>query len=81
MVNSASADLDLTLGLVSKALLLAGGPSIQADCNKKYPNGIRLGEIAVTTGGSLKCVNLAHCCLPSTTDQRKMKKVGKDYAV
>ena len=72
IVNSASNDLDLGRGKASLALLKAGGSSIQADCNQKYPNGISVGEVAVTTAGDLKCKNILHICLEAYSHKKSV---------
>ncbi|XP_067656383.1 uncharacterized protein [Haliotis asinina] len=48
LVNSAHDKLDLTRGRVSRALNAASGGQLQKQCKKKYPNGLQLGEVAVT---------------------------------
>lgn len=47
-------------GSVSKQLVNIGGKSILTDCRTKYPDGISVGEIAITSSGRLKCKQLFH---------------------
>ncbi|XP_052088528.1 protein mono-ADP-ribosyltransferase PARP14-like isoform X4 [Mytilus californianus] len=63
IVNTTSADLNLSAGLVSQSLLRAGGSGLQDECKQKYPKGINSGEVAVTKGGKLKCKIVLHGCL------------------
>lgn len=63
IVNSTSPDLQLQRGALSKAILKAGGSMIQDDCTKNYPNGIDVGEVAVTSAGKLKCSNIYHIAI------------------
>lgn len=51
-------------GAVSQSLLNAAGDILQQDCTNNYPNGIQIGEIAVTRGGFLKCKCVYHGTLP-----------------
>ncbi|XP_046549029.1 protein mono-ADP-ribosyltransferase PARP14-like [Haliotis rubra] len=69
IVSSSNTNLDLDRGMVSKSLLKHAGPSIQAECKEKYPDGIQLGDIAVTKGGDMQCVEqIYHCVLPNWDD-------------
>ncbi|KAL3843265.1 hypothetical protein ACJMK2_021207 [Sinanodonta woodiana] len=47
-------------GAIANALSKAAGPSLQAECNKNYPNGIKDGQVAMTSGGSLNCLKVFH---------------------
>lgn len=64
IVNSTSKSLDLKDGVASRVLVEKGGDSIQQECRQKYSDGISEGDIAVTGGGSLKCKQVYHVCLP-----------------
>ena len=57
IVNAANNDLILGGG-VAGAIRQKGGPKIQAECNAKAP--IRIGEAAITTGGTLKSKYVIH---------------------
>ena len=47
-------------------ILEAGGQSIQLECTQKYPNGIKLNEIAVTGCGKINCAKkIFHLTFPS----------------
>ncbi|XP_070212581.1 protein mono-ADP-ribosyltransferase PARP14-like [Littorina saxatilis] len=65
IVNSTTRTLDLSSGAVSSSILQAAGVSLQTECNTKYPNGIKIGEIAVTKGHALACKELYHLSLPT----------------
>jgi hypothetical protein len=60
IVNSTSPDLQLQRGLLSKAILKAGGKRIQDECDRNYPDGIKVGDVAVTTAGHMQCSNIYH---------------------
>ena len=64
IVNSTNAQLRLDKGFVSKSLLDNGGRVLQDECQKYAPNGIRSGEVVVTSGGQLQCKIVIHgaCC-------------------
>ncbi|XP_029658392.1 protein mono-ADP-ribosyltransferase PARP14-like [Octopus sinensis] len=64
IVNSTNEHLQLDSGAISKLILNAAGPQIQRECNRKYPQGISIYEIAVTKGYNLKCKNVFHLVLP-----------------
>lgn len=57
VVNAANTDLRLGAG-VAGAIRRAGGPSIQAECDRIGP--IALGEAAITGGGSLPARYVIH---------------------
>jgi O-acetyl-ADP-ribose deacetylase (regulator of RNase III) len=60
IVNSTNRNLDMNVGAISRTLLKAGGDIIEQECKKKYVDGIKPGEVAVTTGGALSCNELYH---------------------
>lgn len=66
-MNSAVKELKLDKGRASKTLLDKAGNTIQQECDQNYANGIKHGEIAVTSGGNLKCKKIYHACLPKHT--------------
>ncbi|KAK6178592.1 hypothetical protein SNE40_013346 [Patella caerulea] len=65
IVNSTSNKLELQNGAVSSSINKAAGPNLQAECKEKYPNGINVGDIAVTGPGKLSCQKVYHTCLSS----------------
>ena len=64
IVNSTNRQLQLERGYVSKALLDIGGQTLQNECQQKAPQGVRSGEVVVTSGGKLNCKFVIHgaCC-------------------
>ncbi|XP_071180461.1 Fanconi anemia group J protein homolog [Mytilus edulis] len=68
IVNTTSTNLQLNYGAVSQSLLCVGGPQLQKECNQKYPDGVNIGDVAVTSGGSLKCDVIFHGALPQWKD-------------
>ena len=69
-------DLKLNQGGVSNAVLKAGGAAIQRDCDRKAPNGIKGGEVLVSTGGQLKCQYVLHgACYAWKDGPEKCKQV------
>lgn len=75
-MNSANPNLDLTQGRASSSLLAAAGPRIQRECQQNYPRGLRPGEIAVTSGGNLRCTAIYHGVLTRYSSQRDEKVSG-----
>lgn len=65
IVNTTSTKLGLNKGAVSKALLKAAGSQLQKECNRKYPNGIKHHEIAVTHAYNLNAKFVIHISLKS----------------
>lgn len=49
---------------MSESILRAAGKSLKKECEKKYPGGIKYGQVAVTGGHRLKCKNIYHGTLP-----------------
>ncbi|CAG2202843.1 PARP10_14_15 [Mytilus edulis] len=56
IVNSCPSDmkLDARPGL-AKAMYEAAGSGLQAEIDQNYPNGLKIGDLAVTDGHSLHC--------------------------
>ncbi|XP_041371316.1 protein mono-ADP-ribosyltransferase PARP15-like [Gigantopelta aegis] len=73
IVNTTSTNLQLSRGPVSSAILSVGGVVLQQQCDNDYQNGIQFGQVAVTTGGNLKCNNIYHIALPGWSQQGKEK--------
>ncbi|XP_069131153.1 protein mono-ADP-ribosyltransferase PARP14-like [Argopecten irradians] len=68
LVTNSSGNLNLKAGRTTKALLDAGGETLQEQCNTNYPQGIRAGEVATTTGGNLNCQYVFYCFMTSWKD-------------
>lgn len=60
IVNSTNKNLDLNIGALSRTLLKVGGDKLKTECELKYPDGIKPGEVAITSGGAMKCKTLYH---------------------
>lgn len=60
IVNSTNKDLNLKIGKLSRTIVNEGGEEILDELTKTYPRGISPGQIAVTTGGKLKCKAIFH---------------------
>ena len=75
IVNRIRADLSLSCGPASKALLLAAGPSLQDECNKyKLKNEeLTIGDFLVTGGWNLCCLYVFHVNLPYYTNRNSLK--------
>ena len=75
IVNRIRADLSLSCGPASKALLQAAGPSLQDECNKyKQDNGeLTIGDFIVTNGWDLCCQFVFHVNLPYYTNRNSLK--------
>jgi O-acetyl-ADP-ribose deacetylase len=54
-------------GGVDGAIHRAGGPSILADCVKRYPHGVPTGEAGWTTAGNLPAEYVIHVVGPNYT--------------
>ncbi|XP_060082609.1 protein mono-ADP-ribosyltransferase PARP14-like [Ylistrum balloti] len=78
IVNSTSSDLDLTKGTASKVLLKEAGNSLQTDCQQYYPNGIAVGDLAVTGAGNLPCDYVYHGSLVKW-DSKDAAKIHTDF--
>lgn len=76
LISSIDTTLDMSQRQVAKALLEVGGAEIQQELKKTYPNGIKMGDIAVSGGGKLMCKKLFHCCLPAEKDEEKIQTVS-----
>jgi len=60
VLNTTSRDLDLRKGAISKSISGAAGRELQAECESKYPNGIRQGQVIATSGYQLPCKKVYH---------------------
>jgi len=60
LFNTTSKDLDLRKGAISKSISVAAGHELQAECESKYPDGIRQGQVIATSGYRLHCKKVYH---------------------
>ena len=60
IVNSTTTSLQLNSGALSASVLKAGGDTLQEECKKVAPKGIKPGEVVVTSGGQLPCQFVVH---------------------
>ena len=60
VVNSSNPLLNLKMGRLSTEIMQAAGSKIQDECEKNYPAGIGFGQLAVTSGGNMRCKALFH---------------------
>lgn len=70
IVNSTTTSLQLNSGALSASVLKAGGDTLQEECKKVAPKGIKPGEVVVTSGGQLPCQFVVHGAACSWTDKR-----------
>lgn len=75
MINSSTPDLNLRAGKVSSDILQAASPSLQEECKKKYPRGIKPGEIAQTKGYNV-CEEIYHVniCSNFNSDSKQVSQ-------
>ncbi|KAK3549858.1 hypothetical protein QTP86_015477 [Hemibagrus guttatus] len=64
IVNTISEDLDLSKGVVSKAILNAAGPQLQAEIYSLGISRLKYGDIVDTKGYTLKCQMVFHTTCP-----------------
>ncbi|WAR21770.1 PAR14-like protein, partial [Mya arenaria] len=60
IVNTTAKNLNLNNGAVSKTILRQAGEDIQKELKQKFPDGIRAGEIAITSGYNMDCSFVLH---------------------
>jgi len=60
LFNTASKDLDLSKGAISKSISTAAGHELQAECRSKFPGGIRQGQVVASSGHRLPCKKIYH---------------------
>lgn len=74
-MNTASSDLDLDRGAVSKAILRAAGPKLQQLIDAQDASG-NFGDVIVTEGCQLNSKKVFHAIAPNwDKDQGTAKKV------
>ncbi|XP_033742687.1 protein mono-ADP-ribosyltransferase PARP14-like [Pecten maximus] len=76
IVTNSSGNLNLKAGRTTQALLEAAGDTLQEQCNKNYPQGIRPGEVAETNGGNLDCQYVFYCFMTSWDDAERAASRG-----
>lgn len=66
IVNTTTKELkSLQYGQISKSILDAAGSKLSEECRKKYPNGIKYSEVAVTPSFQLQqCQKIYHGGIP-----------------
>ena len=74
IVNAANAGLVLGGG-VAGAIRKKGGPSIQEECYKKYPNGTFVGGAVITGAGNLKSKRVIHAVGPRMGEGNEDEKL------
>uniref|UniRef100_H2Z3A2 Poly [ADP-ribose] polymerase n=1 Tax=Ciona savignyi TaxID=51511 RepID=H2Z3A2_CIOSA len=65
IVNSTNSSFDLTQGMVSRAILQKGGPTILQDCNNRS-GPVNTQEMRITNAGSLQCRYVCHIVTPNS---------------
>ncbi|KAJ8317330.1 hypothetical protein KUTeg_005234 [Tegillarca granosa] len=80
LVCTTSPNLNLSSGKTCRSLSnAAGGNTLQRNCDTKYPQGIKEGEIASVKGGNLHCKKVYFGVLPQWKpgDDQPLKTVFK----
>uniref|UniRef100_H2Z3G6 Poly [ADP-ribose] polymerase n=1 Tax=Ciona savignyi TaxID=51511 RepID=H2Z3G6_CIOSA len=65
IVNSTNSRFDLTQGMVSRAILQKGGPTILQDCNNRS-GPVNTQEMRITNAGNLQCQYVCHIVTPNS---------------
>ncbi|XP_062607832.1 uncharacterized protein LOC134269645 isoform X1 [Saccostrea cucullata] len=73
-VNGVPSSFDLSK-IPSKKLSDAAGPALEADCKKRFPNGLKIGDIADTGGFNSKCQRVYHVTLPRSQQDGSQNKI------
>ena len=74
-MNTTSTNLKLDNGALAESLLRKAGPQLQEECFKKYSNGVKPGDVAVTGGYSLNATKVYHGAIPNWEKGYNAKKV------
>ncbi|XP_048243031.1 protein mono-ADP-ribosyltransferase PARP14-like [Haliotis rufescens] len=69
IVNSTTSSLRLASGQLSAAIYKVAGDSIQEECRVNYPTGVKMEEIAETSGGLLPSRRIYHTSLGGWSEQ------------
>ncbi|XP_062595006.1 macro domain-containing protein lmo2759-like [Saccostrea cucullata] len=72
-VNGVPSNFDMSI-VPSKKLSNAAGAALEADCKKRYPNGLKIGDIADTGGFNSKCQRVYHVTLPKSQQDGSQNK-------
>ncbi|KAK3612486.1 hypothetical protein CHS0354_024455 [Potamilus streckersoni] len=65
-------------GVIAQSLSKVAGSSLQSECYNNYPNGMKYGTVASTSGGNLNCTKVFHIML-SEWNQDNGKSVVHGY--
>lgn len=57
--------MNLKAGAVTSSILAKAGQALQDECKTKYPQGVKVGDIACTQGHGLQCKAVYHLTLPN----------------
>ena len=68
IVNSTDTSLQLDLAALSRSVLKVGGDTLRDECKTNAPDGIKCGEVVVTSGGQLQCQYVIHGAACSWSD-------------
>ncbi|KAK3606051.1 hypothetical protein CHS0354_006396 [Potamilus streckersoni] len=79
LVNTTSISLNLSHGAVSASLLEVGGQLLQEECTRKYPHGIKHGDVAITGAGELHSTCVLHGCLPGWSNDGSTLLILKTF--
>lgn len=70
-VCTANTDLDLSRGIVARAMATLSGPSLQKECNDK--GRANIGDVVVTGPGKLDCRYVFHAVATNHSSDRDGK--------
>ncbi|KAK6311312.1 hypothetical protein J4Q44_G00169760 [Coregonus suidteri] len=68
IVNTISTDLNLSTGVISKAILKAAGQGIQKEIGNYFKNNPKSGDVIETQGHKLPCKNVYHTICPHKSE-------------
>ena len=68
--------MDLNVGAISRSLLAAAGPGMQAELRANYPNGLGRGQVGRTKGHGLRCKSVYHATLLTWESSAAGEQVG-----
>ncbi|KAK7008832.1 poly [ADP-ribose] polymerase 14, partial [Biomphalaria glabrata] len=76
IVNTVDNNLELRKGMLSRNILKEAGDLIQIELKSRYPKGIKVGEVAISSGGNLQCKHILHACIPFATGRNSDEITG-----